>query len=606
MAEPIVGTSPSISPDPPFTIPPAPNTAQNDIDAQIANYYNLVLSLKSQRNTHTPIFRLPADLLVLIFQDVVWVDMDRDPFGWGDHYDDPVEAYMPWRCPAFTQVCRDWRLLSLATPSLWRYIRLTHPLAWMKEQLARSQSYPLTLWHTFNASRDAPLDFLEDPFPYIAFAEPWRVEVIRLNAFGPHLESLTNLRHPHPLLRIVILSSVEVFQMPDDIFGGSAPLLRHLRLINCYPPTSSPAFAGLTELSVTCSFGYSVYLNCTDTLRCLQGIPLLEKLTLHDSRLGLSDLIAGASHTWEGDVHIGRLRTIDIRGHPEYCRFLAHIDCPTISKADIRTFSCHNTTDDFPLRGASRLAAYAAERCPSLHSLKLGVNNLHSTWVIALDAPRTDPLSETTAVFTCEFHAESFPNHTQEQAIVQFFEALPLERLQNLRLAHATDLSSADWHRIFACTPNLSEITISPYSQAFMDAFTNSSAADHTTPLPSLQTLVITAWRTSGETYLRRFDALNAAVEARASSSRGGSGLSKLVIKDCFISEEQIEQLRSIVLVEWDGYERGDHNYSFIPSNEHSDGDDDSRDEYLDLLDAHDGWDDSEEGTASEDENLWS
>ncbi|KAL0960149.1 hypothetical protein HGRIS_011784 [Hohenbuehelia grisea] len=116
-----------------------------------------------------------------------------------------------------------------------------------------------------------------------------------------------------------------------------------------------------------------------------------------------------------------------------------------------------------------------------------------------------------------------------------------------------------------------------------MDRFTISSPTQlgnrvhnviHTLPL--LRTLHVQEWQFTEDVYWSRFSALRNAALDRASDERT-SRLEKIIINDCSISREQIEELRAILKVEWDGIKRsGTQNQdggSFDVDNDDTNGD---------------------------------
>ncbi|KAL0960138.1 hypothetical protein HGRIS_011774 [Hohenbuehelia grisea] len=608
---------------PPYEVPPPATQAQKAIKDEIVQYTTRIQSLKSQWNTLSPISRLPDDVLFEVFKDIVWIDTNFDLFGWGeDHYGHDAEAHRRVRCPSFTQVCHRWRQLSLDSPSLWQYISLTHPSKWMMEQIRRSQSQPLTLWHFRQCRSSEHVHPLVDPFPYIAFAEPRHVEAIRITTDVSHLASL-GFHRPYPIIHTAILRCHGgVYPLPGDLFGRSAPLLRNFSVIDCLPPSASlPALTGLTNLSMTFrQDDWSlVYLNSQGLLEFLRDMPLLERLNIDDTRQNFPQSII-ESPSSQRDIHLGRLLSIQIVGHPEYCRFLAHLNCPNISFAllNIQPQLPVAMDDDLHIQGVCRLARHAAERSPTLRRLIFRGVDFRSQWEAELYIARAHPQlqyeeeEDEEQAFTFKCHTQSLPEHTPEQAVVALCEALPLVHLQELQLYDLDRLGGADWDRISACTPNLFKLTLCPYSQAFMDRFTYLStprlenrAQNFIHMFPRLQTLLVQEWQFTGDAYWSRFATLRNAALARA-SDESTSRMKKLIINNCSISREQIEGLRAIVKVEWDGIMRSGTQIEYRGSFDvHNDGADDDGDGDLELHYAADWGSLDEEEIDSGEETLW-
>ncbi|KAL0960150.1 hypothetical protein HGRIS_011785 [Hohenbuehelia grisea] len=257
----------------------------------------------------------------------------------------------------------------------------------MMEQIRRSQSQPLTLWH-FCYSKPGIYEYglpLLEPFPYIAFAEPSRVQVIKITTDESHLASL--VQRPYSIIHTAILRcDRDVYHLPGDLFGRSAPLLRNFCIINCLPPSASlPALTGLTNLSMT--FGQNtgifslVCLNSKGLLEFLRGMPLLERLSINDPRRD-SPRSMIESPSPQRDIHLDRLRSIHIVGHPEYCRFLAYLNYPNILFAllNIQRQLLVAMADDLAIQGVCRLAKHVAERSPTLRRLTFRGVDSRSQW----------------------------------------------------------------------------------------------------------------------------------------------------------------------------------------------------------------------------------
>ncbi|KAL0569663.1 hypothetical protein V5O48_012306 [Marasmius crinis-equi] len=97
--------------------------------------------LRSLQNSAAPIFRLPTELLAVIFERCVECDAAGHVFS---------EHSMPW---VLAQTCRRWRSVAVSTPSLWTVVRLdsrdahalrSNRLHMLRIWLERSQSLPIS------------------------------------------------------------------------------------------------------------------------------------------------------------------------------------------------------------------------------------------------------------------------------------------------------------------------------------------------------------------------------------------------------------------------------------------------------------------------------
>ncbi|THU75236.1 hypothetical protein K435DRAFT_707500, partial [Dendrothele bispora CBS 962.96] len=99
------------------------------IDQEIEKHQKIIRDLKTRRNLHAFISKLPPEILSIIFL------LYRD------------EMAFHWRTLAWIRVshiCRHWRNVALGCPALW-----SHPIFYMPasvpEMLLRSKSAPLTV-----------------------------------------------------------------------------------------------------------------------------------------------------------------------------------------------------------------------------------------------------------------------------------------------------------------------------------------------------------------------------------------------------------------------------------------------------------------------------
>ncbi|KAL0960112.1 hypothetical protein HGRIS_011754 [Hohenbuehelia grisea] len=510
------------------------------------------------------IAQFPTEILIQIFEKTVSVDLVTDT--WDErHVEIPPRAVGASGCPGFAQVCQQWRSIALDSPSLWRYICMTDPAKWITEQLLRAQTKPLTLWHFVESDT-----FVQgtDPFPRVAFSEPWRIEEIIICTNREHIFACKGLQQSYPMLRRVTLFSQarrETFAVRlsfngyASILGGSAPHLRELCMFDCQPSHTSPVFQALTKLSMAFSrHYYSTKLSLNDILICLQGIPQLEEFYLNDkhskalSRDHLSE--------WNAEVHLKRLRVIEIVGRHEICVILLYIDCPDIclARLDIdANFSNH----DLAFHAICRLAAFIAGGCPTIESLRFDWKRTISEWSIELQGCGKQPRT-----LSFRFHSHYSPGHPDE-SLVHLCEVMPCERLDTLHVGGFFQLSESQWKRIFARTPGVTKVSIATYSQSFTDTLSSISTSSHgchSLPLPSLQSIALQSCRLSRNSppSSARYDSLRNAILTRLPCE--GNALHQVDISDCRISKKTIEELRSTITVRWDGHRKGHPEFSGI------------------------------------------
>ncbi|KAJ7086311.1 hypothetical protein C8R43DRAFT_1051391 [Mycena crocata] len=169
------------------------------------------------------------------------------------------------------QICRQWRQIALATPTLWRAILLRHltgdqhPMANLMQWIARSGSCPLSIRESNRYTTLQP-EALELLAPHRA-----RWDYLQLG----HLQrkALSFLRDPMPLLRYLEFSTMDDRDRFDEHFSlGDAPLLRCAVLNDCAASYAILPWAQLTSLTLQ-----SVYpRDCTPVLQQTTGLVYCE------------------------------------------------------------------------------------------------------------------------------------------------------------------------------------------------------------------------------------------------------------------------------------------------------------------------------------------
>ncbi|KAF8871581.1 hypothetical protein BD779DRAFT_457942 [Infundibulicybe gibba] len=189
-----------------------------------------IAAIHHHRNALIPISRLPPEILSRIFVFHAQIE----PWKW-------LEAAL-----TSTRVCRRWRQIGLDCPGLWSRIDC-RSAAWMAVMMERSRSVPLSL---VIIERDD--------------IGPQRVTLIadnlhRFKSLDLHIPDANTHRFlellggPVPLLEYLSIVYVghATFAFPSEFLGGSAPSLRHIKLItHSYVPWNSGLFANLVTLNV--------------------------------------------------------------------------------------------------------------------------------------------------------------------------------------------------------------------------------------------------------------------------------------------------------------------------------------------------------------------
>ena len=224
----------------------------------IAQLEDRIRERKSRRNELTPIYRLPVEILCIIFSLV--------SRSWG----------VPKLRTNFSQVSRHWRSSALNAPELWTEIPLGYS-QWAQEMLIRSKTLKLTI--RFEESRPKTIETFRSCLYEMNRIEEMTIMVSELiweDIFWGLPKSLAA-----PQLHSLFIESDRTgFSIPEDFFYDTGSL-RHVELFNCQISWDSRLLTGLTCLILE----HSLKANSSiiQFLHALQRMPALTDLHLIDS-----------------------------------------------------------------------------------------------------------------------------------------------------------------------------------------------------------------------------------------------------------------------------------------------------------------------------------
>ncbi|KDQ07324.1 hypothetical protein BOTBODRAFT_180758 [Botryobasidium botryosum FD-172 SS1] len=288
------------------------------IDAIRLYTEQVISALRIRHNEMNPIYRLPNEVLALIFQ---FTESSR-----GNTLC-PLERRAPLNLLGVSKV---WRDVALTTPQLWTKIDAMN--ASLKSKfMERSLSYPLYIdvlpgreyalsddedaselssrqkevSKAFDRQRNHFPDFIESLQPH---AERWaslRLQGIKM--LGSH----TLLHFPVPKLEVLHVHTsglgTEARLAANTPFGGETPSLRDLHLAGIGMPLDWPAYVGLTRLHFE-RIRYN-YSTIQQLIQILAACPLLEALALDSIQFASPPGTAPSQ-----PIHLAHLRHMKLNG----------------------------------------------------------------------------------------------------------------------------------------------------------------------------------------------------------------------------------------------------------------------------------------------------
>ncbi|TFK67126.1 hypothetical protein BDN72DRAFT_961243 [Pluteus cervinus] len=276
-----------------------------EIDAKIHDFEEAILALKRERNTLSPICRLPYDILASIFQRVA---------------EDGV-LDLPW-IKALTHVCSHWRTVALNFPMLWTEINFKcSDLVLAK--LDRSQSALLSV--QYRVERRKPENKLDSLIS--ALRHLHRIQDLGLAMPASWFESgvLDTLSFPAPALEKCFIHVSQPkspqqphwIDLPDDMFPSFSHLTS-LQLRHCiFDWTDLINLPRLTTLDV--ADPGDVQVTSDSLLHILKQLPLLQSLRL------VKCLPPPASTTIPNPtLTLDHLTTVDITDETSRCTHFLH------------------------------------------------------------------------------------------------------------------------------------------------------------------------------------------------------------------------------------------------------------------------------------------
>ncbi|TFK72315.1 hypothetical protein BDN72DRAFT_836275 [Pluteus cervinus] len=299
--------------------------AYTQIDREISQTEDHLCSLKTRRNSLSPISKIPIELLSKIFSESQELALVSLP----DEVDLDMRFIVSW-------VCRHWRATALGTPGLWTIISKKNKdsaidIDFARDFLMRSRNRGISV----NLFR-SPQNMLEAFVPQMH-----RITQLRLSDIPPNPEFGKLLSQPAPALSTIELCGIHLPLGP--ILSGNHPNLRSLIIADMDFAAFSPSILpGLTRLHIVGNdpnMTPNYLLGALDSMqaleelklvRCLQDRPVL----VPANRLRLRSLQSVTISDKHSTAVFGLLGRLDVPQADITVTWPEEIDCSPMTMED--------------------------------------------------------------------------------------------------------------------------------------------------------------------------------------------------------------------------------------------------------------------------------
>lgn len=291
---------------------------EKEIDAARAH----ITSLLMHRNSLTPVFLLPSELLARIFhfhslEEPPWHGVNR--LGW-------IKA---------THVCRHWRQVALDHASLWARISgFPNSTKWITEQLSRARTSPLVIDISGNPTPET-ISYFPSHFPH---TRELRLRGLRKEHFTV-IKELCALEAPdleHFELGVSVENPLTAQSfLCASLFQGNAPKLRALALCQVRVPWSFFPRCQFTQLKIVLCEEEWNEAPSPESLEQLMDVlancPNLEVLVLENC---LPSILS--QYINKRTVHLPRLSQLTLTGSiSRVVRFFEALNMPSSTKLNL-------------------------------------------------------------------------------------------------------------------------------------------------------------------------------------------------------------------------------------------------------------------------------
>ncbi|TFK63445.1 hypothetical protein BDN72DRAFT_963916 [Pluteus cervinus] len=406
------------------------------IEKEIAALQEGIRALLGFRNTFTPTYRLPPEILTRVFSFVRYVPQ----------VDESQAKKKLLRWIAVTHVSQHWRNVAIGSPSLWSCICSSYPKRIAEEWLQRSKDAALS----FNWQGTPSLD------PQLVSTSLFRTRDLALDLTLNGWKTLLPLLTPSaPLLESLIISFTNnppPSPIPENLFSGITPRLRHLELRGCNIDINSSLFMDLTSLELRKP---RHKFPTTDVLNILSKLPRLVSVVL----CSVLDQSADLASPNVDIVALNSLKLLYIQGESfdRDLDLLSHLSFPTNSTV---YFYSNSWKGDVVTALSDFLSVHKAVRQASstirISSIELQCSD--STLTLYLNLGRVEPGYVAGLLKLVLGGRWDHPSLPDTPKIATLFSYLPLTALYSFETNFS--LAMGTWSRIFGALPKLKHISV--------------------------------------------------------------------------------------------------------------------------------------------------
>ncbi|KAI0752308.1 hypothetical protein C8Q80DRAFT_441681 [Daedaleopsis nitida] len=362
-------------------------------------------------------------------------------------------------------VCRHWRAVALATPTLWQVIDVFKTTNWLELALERSHDAVLELYFH---DRDAALASIP-----LIISQSRRLRILHLpgtfmRSDLPSLEALFQTMMPvlHEL-RIHLEPSrtrdrTTASPIPVASIDTHFPSLRSIRLESAAVPWTLPALSRMRYLNLRDCTTLDTDLTFDQFLDTLEGCTELEDLRIHSFvSTTVHQVPAGFART----VFLPRLQRLTVREPPALCRQL--LSAVRISPTTIlRVFGKLDPNMD-PSGAQGLFMSMLPEdpsRIPAIRTLKYANVYCHEIISFSLQSASRASHGPDLVMLTLDTPqdiAAYIPRALEDFA--RLFSSAPLEDVQISCTPDSDSVHTlATWSRVFAALPAVHTLAVDP------------------------------------------------------------------------------------------------------------------------------------------------